>query len=321
MSGDLRQHSWMPQSAEEQLSLGLELINFAYANHSAALEKEILTLNAKIKELSAKLREAEDKVSESDIALQDLSEKNAKLLEENQRLTLNLRKLKVENGRLQSLANHIKSTIDANESQPVPFEPTKVFKQTEDTPSHDSNRAQQLINQIEFSLQQPKFSSIPRTNYTSKDGLDNLLTPGRTMDVEKRTLLPKSSIRISKMSKNYNGGEHTQEFKNPSNERYKSKIDEFKRSKVTGFEAMLKPDKSNNQYEEGKCFFKEARKTLPFDKFNIFIREIKLLNKGQKTKDEVLKIAETLFTKENTKILEAFKQLLLTSKANEQFLN
>jgi hypothetical protein len=321
MTEDLRQYSWMPQSSEEQLSLGLELINFAYTNHNAALEEDIATLNAKIKELSAKLREAEDKVAESDITIQDLSEKNTKLFEENQRLILNLRKLKVDNARLQSLANHIKSTIDANESQPITFEPSKLPKQVEDTSSRNNNKAQQLINQIELSLQQPNLSSISRTNYTSKEGLDNLLTPSRVMEVGKRALLPRSSARISKVPRNYNEREHTQEFKNPLNEMYKSKIDEFKKSKVTGFESMLKVDKSSNQYEEGRTFFKEARKLLPFDKFNTFLREIKLLNKGQKTKDEVLKVAETLFTEENARMLEIFKQLILTSKDNDQFLN
>eukprot|EP00826_Nyctotherus_ovalis_P052870 TRINITY_DN6784_c0_g1_i15.p1 TRINITY_DN6784_c0_g1~~TRINITY_DN6784_c0_g1_i15.p1 ORF type:complete len:340 (-),score=119.61 TRINITY_DN6784_c0_g1_i15:112-1131(-) len=330
---DLRQCSWIPHSSEEQLSLGLELINFAYTKSHATFEEEIALLNGKIKELSAKLREAEDKASESDLVLQDLTEKNAKLLEENQHLTLSLRKLKVENTRLQSLTNHIKSTIDANDTQqttlPLTYEKLetsqRIGKPTEDNVSHNSNRAQQLINQIEHSLQQnnhtAKLSSIPRTNYASKDGFENMLTPGRAMDVGKRILLPKSSTRVSKISRNYNGGEHTQEFKNPLNEVYKSKINEFKKSEVTGFEAMLKPDKSTLQYEEGKYFFREARKVLPFDKFNSFLREIKLLNKGQKSREEVLKTAELLFTKENAKMLETFKQLLLTSKGNDQFLN
>lgn len=337
---ELRQCSWMPHSSEEQLSLGLELINFAYTRSHAGFEEEIALLNGKIKELSAKLREAEDKASESDLVLQDLAEKNAKLLEENQHLTLNLRKLKVENTRLQSLTNHIKSTIDANDTQQIALPPTRhdvgaayekletsqrIGKPAEDAVAHNSSRAQQLINQIEHSLQQnshtAKLSSIPRTNYASKDGFENMLTPGRAMDVGKRILLPKSSTRVSKVSRNYNGGEHTQEFKNPLNEVYKSKINEFKKSEVTGFEAMLRPDKSAAQYEEGKYFFREARKVLPFDKFNGFLREIKLLNKGQKSREEVLKAAELLFTKENAKMLETFKQLLLTSKGNDQFLN
>jgi len=321
---ELRQHSWMPQSSEEQLSLGLELINFAYSNNCTLFENEILALNAKVKELVSRLREAEDKVSELEIMLQDLTEKNAKLLEENQHLNINLRKLKVENTRLQSLANRIKSTIDANEAPQTTLDKLetgqRITKPSEDTTTHN-NRAQQLINQIESSLQQnntyiTKLSNIPRNNY-SKDGLENILTPGRTMDIGKRILLAKSSARVNKMSKNYNE-DHTQEFKNPLSEVYKSKINEFKKSDVTGFDPTLKP---KIQYEEGKYFFREARKVLPFDKFNGFIKEIKLLNKGQKNKEEVLKTAESLFAKENSRILETFKQLLLTSKGNEQFLN
>ena len=67
----------------------------------------------------------------------------------------------------------------------------------------------------------------------------------------------------------------------------------------------------SSQYEEGKRFFKEARKALPFDKFNLFIKQIQLLNKNQISKDAALNAAEQLFGDDNTRLLDMFKHLVL----------
>lgn len=89
----------------------------AYNNRYTALEKEITNLTSKVKELTGQLRDSEDKIAESELLLQELREKNQKLTEENEKMTTNLRKLKIENSRLNSLANNIKTTIDASSSQ------------------------------------------------------------------------------------------------------------------------------------------------------------------------------------------------------------
>jgi len=68
--------------------------------------------------------------------------------------------------------------------------------------------------------------------------------------------------------------------------------------------------KKVTNYEEGKAFFKEARRILSFEKFSYFMQQIKLLNKKQRTKEELVKVAEGLFTKEYENMVEAFKQLI-----------
>jgi len=67
-------------------------------------------------------------------------------------------------------------------------------------------------------------------------------------------------------------------------------------------------------YEEGKAFFKEARRILQFEKFNELIQNIKLLNKGQKSKEEIIKIAEEIFGKDNERMLDMFKKLIYRAK-------
>lgn len=71
--------------------------------------------------------------------------------------------------------------------------------------------------------------------------------------------------------------------------------------------------KANFQYEDGKQFFREAKRLLPFFKYKNFMQQIKLLNGGQKSKKEVIDVAEQVFSKENVGMLEKFKNLIYNS--------
>ena len=75
------------------------------------------------------------------------------------------------------------------------------------------------------------------------------------------------------------------------------------------------------QYEEGKAFFRDVRKLLSFEKFNNFMQQIKLLNKGQRSKEEVIKSVEILFGKENEQIIKTFKQLMSSNRNANRFIN
>ena len=129
------QLSWVPPNSEDQLALGMKLITHAYTTRYTTLEKEIALLSSRVKELSTQLRESEDRATESELVLQELRDKNGRLVEDNEKMTSALRKLKLENTRLQSLTNNIKSTIDANNSQ--------IISEPENTPiaqpQHDKN--------------------------------------------------------------------------------------------------------------------------------------------------------------------------------------
>jgi len=322
---DLGQYSWMPKTSEEQLNLGLELINYAYRNHYTTLENEVLSLNEKIRELSSKLRESERKLSESSLVLQDLTEKNTKLTEENERLTCNLRKLKVENTRLQNLANTIKSTIN-NEAQQID---TEVITNTQpgEPLLRNTNRAQQLINQIEISLQHNSVKSTrtagegkalgaTRKEYETKNKMKTIFSPSSSIDVSKRLQFPKFSSKLNQFSRNINENsglphEHyTQNSRGPLDEAFQIENFESRKHDNGTLDSAVKSDKGNSQYEGGRSFFKEARKILPFDKFNYFLQQIKLMNKGQKSKESIIRMAEELFSRENYHILETFKQLI-----------
>ncbi len=114
---ELAQMPWVPPTSEDQLTLGIKLVNYAYMSRYTGLEREVASLAGRVKELSSQLREAEDRAAESELVLQELRSKNCQLAEDNDKMTTALRKLKVENSRLQSLTNNIRSTIDANNSQ------------------------------------------------------------------------------------------------------------------------------------------------------------------------------------------------------------
>lgn len=335
LGDDLKQYSWMPKTSEEQLNLGLELINYAYTNHYTALENEILALTEKVRDLGSRLRDAESKLSESALVLQDLAEKNVRLAEENERLTNATRKLRVENTRLLNLANTIKSTINNNETQQIDMEP-KPNKQLEEDGLRNTNRAQQLINQIEISLQhnpvanaraacgEGKALGSCRREHEAK--MKTVLTPGSSLDTGKRFQFPKFSSKLNQFSRNVGESQnlphehYTQHSRAPLDEAYQIENSDCKRFEngagVGGIhDSAAKSDKANSQYEGGKSFFKEARKILPFDKFNYFLQQIKLMNKGQKSKESIIKVAEGLFSRENYRMLETFKQLI-NNKAN-----
>lgn len=85
---------------------------------------------------------------------------------------------------------------------------------------------------------------------------------------------------------------------------------------TVGTETLGGSGKKVVSYEEGKAFFKEARRILSFEKFNSFMQQIKLLNRKQRTKEELVKVAEGLFTKEHEGMISAFKQLISRGYAN-----
>ena len=234
----------------------------------------------------------------------------------------------MENTRLQNLANSIKSTIDGSESQQVTTESViehfQINKPPEEPPlQKNTNRAQQLINQIEISLNQ---NAKPVNPTNSNFGGAEIRPPSTSSDFSRRFQLPKKSILLN--SRNINNSNDVgpsvrnycnQEYKSTLDDGYALRINALKNSEVSSFNPMIKTDRNNLPYEEGKSFFREARRILPFDKFNAFRQEIKLLNRGQKTKEEVIKMSEELFTKENMKMVSIFRQLLSNSKANGSF--
>ena len=310
---DFKEKSWLPRNHNEQFKLALQLLNFSYSNHTSSLENEVSLLNGKIKELSVKLRDANDQRTEAKMLLQDLTTKNEKLQAENEQLVSSLRKLKVENKRLQSLANNIKSTIDANnciDSLDTSLEDKKLNElsilesastQTKSltscsrdkTPNNTSSRAQQVLAQIDISLNQSLLDGKSPTIMRRTSSAVRERTPSSVNGTIKRPLLPKSIAEI----------ECAKEVLRDLN-----------------FNGIEESPNQVNQVEEGKAFFREARKLLPFDKFTNFMQQIKLLNKGQRTKEEVVKSAERLFGKENGRMVRTFKQLLSNRNTNK-FLN
>ena len=246
-------------------------------------------------------------------------------MEDNERLTINIRKLKVENTRLQNLTNNIRSTIDGSEAQQLACDPIETYglnKISKEIPLETSdNRAQQLINQIEISLQQnPSSAKTIKSNHQREGTSSN-----RSSEYKMRYQYPKISIMGNQTSRIPNGSidfskipyeTYDKEIRSPINYMHTSRMNTLRPSEVEGSNPIMKNDRNNIQYEEGKSFFREARKMLPFDKFNSFIQEIKLLNKGQKSKEQIIKVAESLFIKENPKMLEIFKQMLQSSKGN-----
>ena len=108
--------SWIPRNSNDQLKLGMQLITFAYSSYNSSLENEVGLLNEKISNLTIKLRESADRIAEADLTIQELKSKNEKLTTENEQAVSAIRKLKIENKRLQGLTNSIKSTLDANNS-------------------------------------------------------------------------------------------------------------------------------------------------------------------------------------------------------------
>jgi chromosome segregation ATPase len=112
----LGQMPWLPASTEEQLKLGLELINYAFLTRGNAMQREESSLAARVQELNNKLREAEDRTADCELEIQDLRSKYTQATEENRVMAGTIRKLKIENARLEDIKNNIKSTIDMSVS-------------------------------------------------------------------------------------------------------------------------------------------------------------------------------------------------------------
>lgn len=323
---NFKEFSWVPQDPKDQFKLALQLLNLSYSNNSASLENEICHLNGKVKELAAKLRDAEDQAAEAKMLLHDLSVRDEKLQAENEQLAAALRKLKVENTRLQSLASNIKSTIDANScTDPLldtslegrnpgdlsMAEAASTQAKSLSTCSRDktSSRAQQVLAQIDISLNQSILDGkSPSAGRRANSAVrESRRTPCSASGIARRPLLPKSIANVA--TRFEYSKDPLKEVSGESMERY-GKLESKEGSPRQG-----------SQLEEGKAFFREARKLLPFDKFTSFMQQIKLLNKGQRTKEEVLKAAERLFGKENGRMLRSFKVLVSSNKHPHKFLN
>ena len=175
-------------------------------------------------------------------------------------------------------------------------------------------------NQTEF-LGTPYHSTMDRSNVpktATRSGILNrkamkgkLSQPvmDESMRLQKPTKLqiPRSADRVTqerRVGKGKNSGKIEDGFKSVTNEM----------NSHNGSEYSFVSSPRSTQYEEGKVFFREARKALPFDKFNIFIKHIQLLNKNLKTKEETMLAAENLFGEDNRKLLEMFRQLLYHGK-------
>ncbi len=118
----------------------------------------------------------------------------------------------------------------------------------------------------------------------------------RTQDPRRQTL--HSADRTTRTAKGKTEEGKTGGTVSVTNESYSAAGSDFAGSPRSG------------QYEDGKAFFKLARKALPFDKFNQLIKNIQMLNKNQKSKEETVAAAEVLFGAEKGPLLDMLKRLL-----------
>eukprot|EP01067_Filipodium_phascolosomae_P005581 Filipodium_phascolosomae@DN3657_c0_g1_i1.p1 len=69
-------------------------------------------------------------------------------------------------------------------------------------------------------------------------------------------------------------------------------------------------DEAAHGIVDGKKFFRVARGTLSYEQFSLFLNNIKLLNKGEQTKEETLMQAQHIFGQEHQDLFTKFQVLL-----------
>ena len=160
----LGQMPWLPGSTEEQLKLGIELINYAFLTRGTAMQREESALAARVQELANKLREAEDRTADCELEIQDLRTKYAQATEENRVMAGTIRKLKIENARLEDIKNNIKSTIDMSVSSHAPDPLGSPHTREPLGPSHEYSAARPVDGLISSSVRSTcPCNSMPNT--------------------------------------------------------------------------------------------------------------------------------------------------------------
>merc|ERR1719399_2204679 len=121
----------LPQDHEDQLQLGMRIIQSAYQNKVAAMEQEIRGLRLTTEEQRANMSALQKKNSALEVELVESHQRSQQLAEENQELFKTVGSLRKQIGRLEHLKAAVMSSIQDNAEKEVEMGDTRGFMSDE----------------------------------------------------------------------------------------------------------------------------------------------------------------------------------------------
>jgi len=263
----------LPQDHEDQIQLGIRIIQSAHQTKVHNLEQEIRGLRLTSEEQRGSLANLQAKNSSLQVELVESHQRSQQLAEENKELFKTCNSLRKQLGRLEHLKSMIISTVQEDDEKQAELGDGKALISAD------------YLN-----------SATPLTAmFASGAGL-RALTSGAMVnhlhDANAQRNVPQEPMALQGQPQSYGGQGHIAQGMSPPGH------------------ATPPGQVSSPGVIDGKAFFRQARGKLSYEAFNQFLQSIKRLNTQQQTREETLDEARRLFGPGLNDLYADFENLL-----------
>jgi len=274
----------LPQDHEDQMQLGIRIIQSAYQNKVQFLEQEIRGLRMTCEEQRGTCTNLQQKSSALQVELVESHQRSQQLAEENKELFKTVGSLRKQLGRLEMLKNSIISTVQEDDERQAELGDTRA------TTSVDYvNAAAPLTANYAMGVD---FRSLTAGGHPPLLGANRQVHHEPMQQQFSQSLVPSGQIAggYGGMTSPSFGDAHGVAQHGPGS--------------PAGVPA------SSPGVIDGKAFFRQARGKLSYEAFNQFLQSIKRLNAQQQTREETLGEARRIFGPSLGELYADFENLL-----------
>eukprot|EP00316_Scyphosphaera_apsteinii_P001265 CAMPEP_0119340616 /NCGR_PEP_ID=MMETSP1333-20130426/100727_1 /TAXON_ID=418940 /ORGANISM="Scyphosphaera apsteinii, Strain RCC1455" /LENGTH=308 /DNA_ID=CAMNT_0007352415 /DNA_START=49 /DNA_END=975 /DNA_ORIENTATION=- len=293
----------MPEPPDEQLRLGLRMIEHAYEEKARTLEHEVQNLRAYGKERDNQVALLERRLSEMEMQVAQSEQRTRELTSENATLSNEVRLLQERASKLDQFKRSIMQSINEDE---FPVARSAAFGSAY-TPVYPGS--------MTCASMQPVGCGCPPRAYACSPGSPPPI--GAAVGAAGLTSEDPPTGRHGGCSTHGCGFGGAAGSSGPAGARaisacIGSTAGEYpvQQGPLQTAPAVAGADPESGASLDGKDFFRSARLRLTYEQFNQFLGNIKRLNDHAQSRDDTLQRVQDIFGRENDDLFMAFKNLL-----------
>ena len=280
----------LPREADEQLRMGLRIVEQAYDEKTRALDHELQQLRAYSKQQQSNVAALERRVAELEQQVRDGDERTRQLSDEKAQLSQDLKATQRDLSKLDAFKRSILQSIN-DEDIPSSRPPLGTYSGVAELPSSSLT------------------SAPPLASYPASPAPASLLGGGAALTNPlggmSGTAAPSGSAGGSYLSGSSPSAAASAAIPSAA---ASATTPGAAGGATTAGAAAETPNVA--AVMDGKDFFRQARLRLTYEQFNQFLTNIKRLNDHAQTRDETLAKAQEIFGADNSDLFDSFKSLL-----------
>eukprot|EP00927_Polykrikos_kofoidii_P014681 TRINITY_DN16479_c0_g1_i1.p1 TRINITY_DN16479_c0_g1~~TRINITY_DN16479_c0_g1_i1.p1 ORF type:complete len:290 (-),score=46.50 TRINITY_DN16479_c0_g1_i1:494-1363(-) len=265
--------SHLPENSEDQLHLGIRMIQNAFNSKVSSLEQELRGLKLSFDEQKSMAAAIQKKNSGLEVELVDSHRRAQQLGEENKELFKTVQQLRRQLQRLEGLKKKVMDSIQSHHDD-------------QSTCDYEGgpHRDEFLRGALPMTMAAIQGESVNTFNSQTSRPASRPTSPPVRMP-------PGSASQLSGSM-----GDSGQQFRGEM--------------LAAATNAPTGEEQGGAGQIDGKQFFRQARASLSFEGFNEFLTNIKALNNNQQTREQTLEEARRIFGSELRHLYDEFERLL-----------